>query len=79
MGTHWRRCVELQINVFLRSLIMVFFTLGFMLFISWRLALVTLVVVPAIAAISKFFGEFERKISKEAQDALAESNAGVPR
>ena len=65
--------------MFLRSLIMVFFTLGFMLFISWRLALVTLVVVPAIAAISKFFGEFERKISKEAQDALAESNAGVPR
>ena len=67
--------VTLNVNVFLRSVIQVFFTLGFMVVINWRLALTCFVVVPAIVWASKVFGEYYRVLSTETQDALAEANS----
>jgi len=67
--------VTLNVNVFLRSVIQVCFTLGFMVVINWRLAATCFVVVPAIVWASKVFGEFYRALSTETQDALAEANS----
>ena len=69
--------VQLNVNVFLRSVIQVLFTLGFMVHISWRLALTCFVAVPCIVYASKIFGDFMRTLSTETQDALAESNSAA--
>ena len=59
--------VQLNVNVFLRSVIQVLFTLGFMVHISWRLALTCFVAVPCIVWASKIFGDFMRTLSTETQ------------
>jgi len=69
--------VQLNVNVFLRSLIQIFFTLGFMISINFNLALVCFVVVPAIVAVTSVFGSYMRPISTETQDALANANANA--
>lgn len=48
--------------------------LAFMATISWKLALALLVLVPPLIVFAIFFGRFIRKISRQAQDKLAESN-----
>ena len=49
--------------------------LVFMLSASWRLTVVTFVLVPCVLLISKVYGGFYRKLSKRVQAALAEANA----
>ena len=67
--------VTLNVQVFLRSLVQVIFTFGFMVVISWRLAVTCFVVVPAVVISSKVFGNFMRSLSKDAQQALADANS----
>eukprot|EP00900_Chrysochromulina_parva_P009996 jgi/Chrpa1/18999/Chrysochromulina_OHIO_Genome00006674-RA len=67
--------VQLNVNVFLRSVIQAVFTLALMLFLSPKLALASFVIVPAIVGISKVFGDYMRDLSTETQDALAEANS----
>ena len=69
--------VQLNVNVMLRSVIQVFFTLGFMVFINARLAIACFVIVPGIVYISGVFGELMRTLSTETQDALAEANSNA--
>ena len=69
--------VQLNVNVFLRSVIQVLFTLGFMVVISWRLALTCFVAVPCIVWASKIFGDYMRTLSTETQDALAKANSAA--
>jgi len=57
-----------------RQLIMIFGGVIFLLFISWKLALIMLATVPVMAIIAVFFGRYIRKLSKKAQDFTAESN-----
>jgi ABC-type multidrug transport system fused ATPase/permease subunit len=57
-----------------RQLIMIIGGIIFLLFISWKLALIMLATVPVMAIIAVFFGRYIRKLSKKAQDFTAESN-----
>ena len=57
--------VQLNVNVFLRSVIQVFFTLAFMVYINLRLALACFVVVPAIAMITEI-SRYMRVFTKDA-------------
>src|SRR6185503_16636015 len=51
--------------------------LVFMATISVKLAVALLILVPPLIVIAIFFGRFIRKISREAQDKLAESNTVI--
>jgi ATP-binding cassette subfamily B (MDR/TAP) protein 9 len=70
--------VQLNVNVFLRSVIQAVFTLALMLFLSPKLALASFVIVPAIVGISKVFGDYMRDLSTETQDALAALKCTMP-
>jgi ABC-type multidrug transport system fused ATPase/permease subunit len=48
--------------------------IAFMAIISVKLAIALLILVPPLIVFAIFFGRFIRKISREAQDKLAESN-----
>jgi len=67
--------VELNVNVFLRTLVQLVTTLCFMFFISVELTAVSFVAVPLIVAISKEYGAFMRNLSEKRQEKLAEANA----
>jgi ABC-type multidrug transport system fused ATPase/permease subunit len=60
---------------FFRQLIIVVGSIVFITVISWRLSLIMLATVPIMAIIAVVFGRFIRKLSKQAQDAAADSNA----
>lgn len=49
----------------------------FLMFISFRLTVFMLAVIPIVALIGIFFGKFIKKLSKNAQDDIAESNGVV--
>jgi ABC-type multidrug transport system fused ATPase/permease subunit len=60
---------------FFRQLIIVVGSIVFITVISWRLSLIMLATVPIMAIIAVLFGRFIRKLSKQAQDAAADSNS----
>lgn len=66
--------ISLNLNVMLRSMTQAVMVLCFMLDASWRLTIVTFVLVPMIVGITKVYGGFYRKLSKKVQSALAEAN-----
>ena len=59
---------------FLRQILTIIFGILFIMFISWRLSLIMLAIVPVVAISAVFFGKFIKKISKQAQDQSAISN-----
>lgn len=59
---------------FLRQLIIAVGGIIIICFISWKLALVMVAVVPPVAIITVFFGRRIRKYSRAMQDKVAESN-----
>jgi ABC-type multidrug transport system fused ATPase/permease subunit len=62
---------------FFRQIIIVVGGILFLFFISWKLALIMLGTVPVMAIVAVVFGRYIRKLSKEAQDYIAESNSIV--
>lgn len=62
---------------FFRQIIIVVGGILFLFFISWKLALIMLGTVPVMALVAVVFGRYIRKLSKEAQDYIAESNSIV--
>ncbi|KAJ8379295.1 hypothetical protein SKAU_G00000730 [Synaphobranchus kaupii] len=63
-----------NVNLFLRSLLK---SLGFCFFMfgmSWKLTIVTIMGFPFIVVISKVYGEYYKKLTKEVQNALAQAN-----
>ena len=62
---------------FFRQIIIVVGGILFLFFISWKLALIMLGTVPVMAIVAVIFGRYIRKLSKEAQDFIAESNSIV--
>jgi ABC-type multidrug transport system fused ATPase/permease subunit len=50
--------VALNVNVFLRNILMLVGSLAFMFALSWRLTLITFVAVPVIGLISKLYGSY---------------------
>ena len=59
---------------FLRQILTIIFGVLFIMFISWKLSLIMLAIVPVVAISAVFFGKFIKKISKQAQDQSANSN-----
>jgi len=60
---------------FFRQLVSIFIGLGFILYLSWELALWMLAVVPLLAVVAIVFGRYIRKLSKNAQAQSAQSNS----
>ena len=67
--------VQLNVQVFFRSLIQAVITLVWMFVINPKLAVTCFVVVPAIVYASRIFGDYMRTLSTETQDSLAEANS----
>jgi len=61
----------------IRQIITIPVALFFLLFISPRLTVFMIAVIPVVALIGIFFGKYIKKLSKEAQDDIAESNGVV--
>ena len=62
---------------FIRQVIIIVGGITLLTIISPRLTLFMLAFVPVVAVIARFFGTFIRKLSKEAQDDVADSNTIV--
>ncbi|XP_044054035.1 ATP-binding cassette sub-family B member 9 [Siniperca chuatsi] len=66
--------ISQNINIFLRSIIKGAGFFIFMFGMSWKLTLVTIMGFPFIALVSKGYGEYYKKLTKEVQTTLAEAN-----
>ncbi|XP_029296497.1 ABC-type oligopeptide transporter ABCB9 [Cottoperca gobio] len=66
--------ISQNINVFLRSMVKGIGFFIFMFGLSWKLTLVTIMGFPFIAVVSKLYGDYYKKLSKEVQTTLAEAN-----
>ncbi len=75
--TQVQETMKTTIAEFFRQIVIVAGSIIFLLFISWKLALIMLGTVPVMAIIAVFFGRFIRRLSKEAQDHSATSNSIV--
>jgi len=60
-----------------RQIITIPIGLFFLMFISFRLTIFMLAVIPVVAIIGIFFGKFIKKLYKNAQDDIAEANTVV--
>ncbi|GIL53327.1 hypothetical protein Vafri_8954 [Volvox africanus] len=67
--------VGLNMNVMLRSATQAAMVLFFMFAASWRLTVVTFILVPVVLTISGAYGKFYSKLSKRVQAELATANA----
>ncbi|XP_028269051.1 ATP-binding cassette sub-family B member 9-like [Parambassis ranga] len=66
--------ISQNVNVFLRSVVKGVGFFIFMFGMSWKLTLVTVMGFPFIALVSKLYGEYYKKLTKEVQTTLAEAN-----
>ena len=62
---------------FFRQIIIIVGGIVFLVIISWKLALIMLGTLPVMIIIAVVFGRFIRKLSKQAQDESAKSNATI--
>ncbi len=69
--------ISMTLAEFLRGIFMMVIGLGFIFWISTRLALVMLAVVPVVAILAVLFGIRIRKMARKAQDQLADSGTIV--
>lgn len=73
--TQIQETLRTTIAEFFRQLIIIVGGIAFLVFISWKLALIMLGTVPVMAIIAVIFGRYIRRLSKEAQDFTAQSNS----
>ena len=59
---------------FVRQIITIVVGIAALLWLSGKLALIMLSIIPVVALLAVFFGRFIRKLSKQAQNSAAESN-----
>ncbi|MDX2361913.1 MAG: ABC transporter transmembrane domain-containing protein [Crocinitomicaceae bacterium] len=62
---------------FFRQIIIIVGGTMFLLFLSWKLALIMLGTFPVMIIIAVIFGRFIRRLSKQAQEEAASSNATI--
>lgn len=73
--TQIQETLRTTIAEFFRQIVIVVGGIIFLVFISWKLSLIMVATVPVMALIAVFFGRYIRKLSKNAQDFTASSNA----
>jgi ABC-type multidrug transport system fused ATPase/permease subunit len=61
----------------IRQLVLLIGGVAFLAIVSIKLTLALLIVLPVLVVVAVFFGRFIRKLSRKAQDKLAESNTIV--
>ncbi len=66
-----------QLAFFVRQLVLPIVCIPLLLKVSWKLALIIIAILPILILAAVLFGRFIRKISRAAQDELAESNTIV--
>jgi len=66
-----------NIAEFLRQLILIIGGIIIICFMSWKMSAVMLAIIPVIAIITLVFARYIRKLSKEVQDKIADSNVIV--
>ena len=69
--------MTLMLAEILRGILTLIVGIGLILYISPKLTLVMLSVIPVIVLIAVFYGKRIQKISRDAQDKLADSNTVV--
>ena len=62
---------------FIRQIIIIIGGITIITIISWKLTLLVLVALPPMVAIAAIFGRFIKKLSKQTQQSIAESNVIV--
>lgn len=70
-----QKTLQTTIAELFRQFITIIIAFSFVLYFSWELALWMLAVVPVLAIVAIIFGRYIRKLSKQAQDESAKSNA----
>ena len=73
--TQIQETLRTTVAEFFRQIVMVIGGIIFLMFVSWKLALIMVATVPVIVIVAVLFGRFIKKLSKEAQDQTAVSNA----
>ncbi|XP_070821297.1 ABC-type oligopeptide transporter ABCB9 [Chaetodon trifascialis] len=66
--------ISQNVNIFLRSAIKGTGHFIFMCAMSWKLTLVTVMGFPFIALVSKLYGKYYKRLTKDVQTTLAEAN-----
>src|SRR5580698_2521311 len=66
-----------QLAFFVRQLVLPIVCIPFIFFISPKLTLIIIALLPVLVVSAVIFGRYIRKISRQAQDQLAESNTMV--
>ncbi|XP_061586482.1 ATP-binding cassette sub-family B member 9 [Cololabis saira] len=66
--------ISQNVNVFLRSTVKGAGIFIFMFGMSWKLTMVTIMGFPFIGLVSKVYGDYYKKLTKEVQTTLAEAN-----
>uniref|UniRef100_A0A914WAM2 ABC-type antigen peptide transporter n=1 Tax=Plectus sambesii TaxID=2011161 RepID=A0A914WAM2_9BILA len=66
--------VALNVNVFLRNVVMLVGALAFMFKLSWQLSLITFIAIPVIGLVSKLYGAYYDRLSEDTQTSLAKAN-----
>ncbi|KAF5832896.1 hypothetical protein DUNSADRAFT_11046 [Dunaliella salina] len=67
--------VCLNLNVLLRAATQAAMVLGFMFAASWRLTVITFILVPCVMFISKVYGRYFASLAKNVQSELAAANS----
>ncbi|XP_063310365.1 ABC-type oligopeptide transporter ABCB9 [Pelobates fuscus] len=67
--------VSENVNVFLRSSVKALGVIAFMFSLSWQLSVLTFMGFPIIMLVSRVYGKYYKKLSKEVQTALAQANS----
>ena len=70
-----KNAVTVNVSMALRYLLSTVGAISILMWTSWKLTLVMLLVVPIVAGAAGFYGRALRNISRQVQDALAESTA----
>ncbi|XP_017565206.1 ATP-binding cassette sub-family B member 9 [Pygocentrus nattereri] len=66
--------ISQNVNLFLRNFVKGVGFLIFMFSMSWKLSLVTLMGFPYIGVVSKLYGDYYKKLTKDVQTSLAHAN-----
>lgn len=67
--------ITTNVSTFLRAVVRGIGVLIFMFTISWQLSLLAFVTVPTVSILSKWYGRYVRRLTKQQQKKLAEGNS----
>jgi ABC transporter fused permease/ATP-binding protein len=70
-----QKAVTVNVSMLLRFVVQVVGAVAILAWLSWKLTIVMLAVVPIVAAGAGLYGRLIRRVSRKVQDALADSTA----